>query len=85
MLVFNQSSMKDLRTGAKCLEEVIQNQVQAIEDEEQARRQEIANRQAAVTKVRWLEISLRGENPYLFCTSRCGKRFTRTDWLLPQG
>ena len=52
MLVFNQSSMKDLRTGAKCLEEVIQNQVQAIEDEEQARRQEIANRQAAVTKVR---------------------------------
>ncbi|KAF9780163.1 hypothetical protein BJ322DRAFT_315055 [Thelephora terrestris] len=52
MLVFNPDRMKDLRTGAKCLEEVIQNQVQAIEDEERARRQEIANRQAAVTKVR---------------------------------
>lgn len=44
--------MKDLRTGAKCLEEVMQNQVQAIDDAELAKRQEIANQKAAKTKVR---------------------------------
>jgi len=43
--------MKDLRTGAKCLDEVIKNQVQAIEDEERAKRQAIANSKAAKTKV----------------------------------
>jgi len=50
MLVFNEARMKDLRTGAKCLEEVIQNQVQAIDDAELAKRQEIANQKAAKTK-----------------------------------
>lgn len=48
--------MKDLRTGAMCLEEVRQNQVQAIEDEERARRQEIIDKKAAAAKVRWSEI-----------------------------
>lgn len=56
MLVFNPSRMKDLRTGAMCLEEVRQNQVQAIEDEERARRQEIIDKKAAAAKVRWSEI-----------------------------
>ena len=51
MLVFNVERMKDLCTGAKCLEEVLQNQVQAIEDAERAKRQEMANQQAAKTKV----------------------------------
>jgi len=50
LLVFHPDRMKDLRTGAKCLEEVIQNQVQAIEDEERAKRQEIANQKAAKSK-----------------------------------
>jgi len=50
-LVFNPKMMKDLRTGAKCLDEVIKNQVQAIEDAERAKRQEIANGKAAKTKV----------------------------------
>lgn len=52
MLVFNPERMEDLRTGAKCLEEVMQNQVRAVEDVEHERRQEIANQQAAKTKVR---------------------------------
>ena len=78
MLVFNPDRMKDLRTGAKCLEEVIQNQVQAIEDEERARRQEIANRQAAVTKVRQSKARVHHEK-HLFCTSRYETRSTRTE------
>lgn len=53
MLVFSPNRMKDLRTGAKCLEEVRHNQVQTIEDEERARRQEIVNKKAAAAKVRW--------------------------------
>jgi hypothetical protein len=61
MLVFNPSRMKDLRTGAKCLEEVRQNQVQAIEDEERARRQEILDKKAAAAKVRWPEIRWDGK------------------------
>ena len=51
-LVFSPERMNDLRTGARCLDEVIKNQVQAIEDAERARREEIANQKAAVTKVR---------------------------------
>jgi hypothetical protein len=43
--------MNDLRTGARCLDEVIKNQVQAIEDAERARSQAIANEKAAMTKV----------------------------------
>ena len=62
MLVFDSSKMKELRTGAKCLEEVIQNQVQAIQDAELAKRQEIANQKAAKTKVRWSEIRYRCQN-----------------------
>jgi len=50
-LVFNPERMADLRTGAKCLDEVIKNQVQAIEDKERERRQAIANEKAAKTKV----------------------------------
>ena len=50
-LVFDSKRMDDLRTGARCLDEVIKNQVQAIEDEERARREAIANGKAAVTKV----------------------------------
>ena len=50
-LVFNPKKMKDLRTGARCLDEVIKSQVQAIEDAERAKRQEIANGKAAMTKV----------------------------------
>jgi len=52
MLVFNPKKMTDLRTGAGCLNEVIKNQVQTIEDAERARRQAIANEKAARTKVR---------------------------------
>ena len=52
MLVFNPKKMDDLRTGAKCLDDVVKNQVQKIEDEELAKRQEIANKKAAETKVR---------------------------------
>lgn len=51
-LVFNPVRMKDLRTGAMCLDEVIKSHVQRIEDEERAGRQEIANGKAAKTKVR---------------------------------
>ena len=51
MLVFNPKRMGDLRTGAKCLDEVIKNQVQSIEDAERAKRQAIANEKAAKTKV----------------------------------
>lgn len=51
-LVFNPERMEDLRIGAKCLDEVIKNQVQAIEDAERAKRQSIANEKAAKTKVR---------------------------------
>ena len=51
-LVFNSEKMDDLRVGAQCLDEVIKNQVQAIEDEERAKRQAIANEKAGVTKVR---------------------------------
>jgi hypothetical protein len=51
-LVFKPERMKDLRTGAKCLDEVIKNQIQAIEDAERAQRQAIANEKAAKTKVR---------------------------------
>jgi len=51
MLVFNPERMEDLRVGAKCLDEVIKNQVQAIEDAERAKRQSIANEKAAKTKV----------------------------------
>ena len=58
MLVFNPKKMTDLRTGAKCLDEVIKNQVQTIEDAERAKRQAIANEKAARTKVR-------GENQIL--------------------
>lgn len=50
-LVFHPDRMKDLRTGAKCLEEVMHNQVQAIEDAERAKRQEIVNQNAAKSKV----------------------------------
>lgn len=57
--------MKDLRTGAKCLEEVMQNQVQAIEDAERAKRREIANQKAAKTRVRRPEIRRHyEETPY---------------------
>jgi len=52
MLVFNPKRMKDLRTGAKCLDDVIKNQVQTIEDAELAKRRAIANEKAARTKVR---------------------------------
>jgi len=51
MLVFNPKRMDDLRTGARCLDEVIKNQVQTIEDAERAKRQAIANEKAAKTKV----------------------------------
>jgi len=51
MLVFNPKRMTDLRTGAGCLDEVIKNQVQSIEDAERAKRQAIANEKAARTKV----------------------------------
>ena len=51
MLVFNPKRMTDLRTGAKCLDEVVKNQVQTIEDAERAKRQAIANEKAARTKV----------------------------------
>ena len=44
--------MNDLRIGAQCLDEVIKSQIQATEDEERAKRQEAANKKAAVTKVR---------------------------------
>jgi len=50
-LVFDPERMNDLRTGARCLDEVIKNQVQAIEDAERAKRQAIANERAAMTKV----------------------------------
>jgi len=57
--------MEDLRIGAMCLDEVIKNQVQAIEDEERAKRQEIANKKAAVTKVRSkIRTSLWEKNPH---------------------
>ena len=52
-LVFDPERMSDLRTGARCLDEVIKNQVQAIEDAERAKRQATANERAAMTKV-WL-------------------------------
>ena len=51
-LVLNQNKMGDLRIGTKCLDEIIKNQVQAIEDAERAQRQTIANEKAARTKVR---------------------------------
>ena len=51
-LVFKPERMKDLRTGARCLDEVIKNQIQAIEDAEREQRQAIANEKAAKTKVR---------------------------------
>ena len=57
-LVLNPNKMSDLRIGAKCLDEVIKNQVQAIEDAERAQRQAIANEKAAKTKV-WSEVILR--------------------------
>jgi len=64
MLVFNPKRMRDLRTGAKCLDEVIKNQVQTNEDAERAKRQAIANEKAAKTKVRsGNQILLRG--PYV--------------------
>ena len=66
-LVFNPERMKDLRTGAKCLDEVIKNQVQAIEDAERATRQSTANEKAAKTKVR------RSKARY-----RCGKSLFQT-------
>lgn len=53
-LVFNPERINDLRTGARCLDEVIKNQVQAIEDAERAKREAIANQKAAITKV-WSE------------------------------
>ncbi|KAF9652226.1 hypothetical protein BDM02DRAFT_241430 [Thelephora ganbajun] len=49
-LVFNPDKMDDLRMGAKCLDEVIKNQLQAIEDAERAKRKEIVNKKAAMTK-----------------------------------
>jgi len=53
MLVFDSERMTDLRMGAKCLDEVIKNQVQAIEDAERAERQSIAaNETAAESEVR---------------------------------
>jgi len=51
-LVLNPERMDTLRVGAQCLDEVIKNQVQAIEDAEQAKRREAANKKAAATKVR---------------------------------
>jgi len=64
-LVLNPTRMEDLRIGAMCLDEVIKNQVQAIEDEERAKRQEIANKKAAVTKVRSkIRTSLWEKNPH---------------------
>ena len=51
-LVFNLEKLNDLRTGARCLDEVIKNQVQAMEDAERAKRQASANEKAAKTKVR---------------------------------
>lgn len=50
-LVLNPERMDTLRIGAQCLDEVIKNQVQAIEDAEQAKRREAANKKAAATKV----------------------------------
>ena len=70
MLVFNPERMEDLRTGAKCLEEVMQNQVRAIEDAERERRQEIANQQAAKTKVR---------------RSKIGRCCNKNTYLAPKG
>lgn len=61
MLVFNPKKMDDLRIGANCLDDVIKNQVQKIEDEERAKRQEIANKKAAETKV-WSETGYRCED-----------------------
>ena len=66
MLVFNESRMKDLRTGAKCLEEVMHNQVQAIEDTERAARQEIINQKAAKNKARRSQVSQHCEKKSLF-------------------
>lgn len=43
--------MDTFRVGAQCLDEVIKNQVQAIDDAERVKRQEAANQAAAVTKV----------------------------------
>ena len=63
MLVFNPKRMGDLRTGAKCLDEVIKNQVQSIEDAERAKRQAVANEKAARTKV-WTGDPVLLQNPY---------------------
>lgn len=52
MLIFQPERLEDLRTGAKCLEEVMQKQVQAREDEERAKRQETANQKVAKARVR---------------------------------
>ena len=71
LLVFQTARMKDLRTGAKCLEEVMQNQVQAIEDAESAKRQEIANQKVAKARVRPV---IRSQTPRRKESSLCASR-----------
>jgi len=66
LLVFNPERMGDLHVGAKCLDEVIKNQVQAIEDAERVKRQSIANEKAAKTKVGRSEAGHRCGKPLFF-------------------
>jgi coproporphyrinogen III oxidase-like Fe-S oxidoreductase len=85
LLILQPEKMKELRTGAKCLEEVMQNQVQAIDDDERAKRQEIANQKVAKARVRRSETRHHAKKKPLFCASRHCKGLTTTDWRLPRG